>query len=48
MFEFLNPIDNLIGEEEVMKILNMAYFGLKIEDDIKYDDIKSYIHFHGG
>ena len=48
MFEYLNPQNDLIGEEEVMKIMSIAYQGLRTEDDIKYDDIVSYLNFHGG
>ena len=49
MFEFLNPQKKqYLGEEEVIKILNMAYLGLRTENDIQFDDIISYLNFHGG
>lgn len=48
MFDFLGPQNDMLGEEEVMKILNIAYQGVKTDEDVKYDDIVSYINFHGG
>ena len=48
MYEFLNPQGDYLGEEEVMKILNIAYQGLNIDEEIKYEDIASYLNYHGG
>lgn len=48
MFDYLTEGEkDYLGEEEVLKILNIAYKGVRTENDVKLDDIISYINYHG-
>ncbi len=48
MFDYLNTKNKqFLEEEEVLKLLKMAYMGLRTEENLNLDDIMSYLNFHG-
>lgn len=49
MFTYLNPKNKpYLEEEEILKILKIAYSGLRTPSELQIDDIMSYLNFHGG